>query len=76
MNKFYANLAGLLEVDEIDPDIDLNEYENWDSLTILSVIAMLDSDFGVNMTAKDLTVFKTATELFAELQKRKRNSNV
>lgn len=71
MHKFYADLAELLEVDEVDPDIELDRYENWDSLTILSLIAMLDSDFGVSMTAKDIAVYKTAAELYAELQNKK-----
>lgn len=71
MHKFYTDLAELLEVDEVDPNMDLDRYDNWDSLTILSLIAMLDSDFGVNLTAKDIAGFKTASELFAELQKKK-----
>ena len=73
MEKFYVELASLLEVDLIDPSRDLESYENWDSLTILSLIAILDSDFGVNMTSKDIARFKTASELFAKLQKTKNN---
>lgn len=71
MDKFYTDLADLLEVDEIDPAHALEDYENWDSLTIISLIAMLDSDFGVNMTAKDIGEFKTPAELFAEVQRKK-----
>lgn len=70
MEKFYANLAELLEVDAVDPDIQLDSYVNWDSLTILSLIAMLDAEYGVNMTVKDIVGFKNAAELYAELQKK------
>lgn len=71
MDKFYDNLAELLEVDAIDPDQPLDEYENWDSLTVISFIASLDADYGVNMTAKDIAAFSTAGQLFAEVERRK-----
>lgn len=71
MNKFYENLAELLEVDAIDPNQPLDEYENWDSLTVISLIASLDADYGVNMTSKDIAAFTTAGQLFAEVELRK-----
>jgi acyl carrier protein len=71
MDKFYENLAELLEVDAVDPAQPLEEYENWDSLTILSIIASLDSNYGVNMTAKDIAALGTASQLFDEVQRRK-----
>ena len=71
MDKFYANLAELLEVDVIDPEQPLDEYENWDSLTVITFIASLDTDYGVNMTAKDVAAFPTADQLFAEVERRK-----
>jgi acyl carrier protein len=73
MDKFYDILAELLEVDAIDPDRPLDEYENWDSLTVISFIASLDADYGVNMTAKDIAAFFTAGQLFTEVERRKTN---
>lgn len=70
MEKFYENLAELLEVDAIDPAQPLEAYENWDSLTIISCIALLDSDYGVNLTAKDISAFPTAGQLFEEVQRK------
>ena len=71
MEKFLTDLAEMLEVDLLDPDKSLDTYENWDSLTILSVIAMLDCNFGINMNATDISRFKTAAELYAETQQKK-----
>lgn len=71
MGNFYAGLAELLEVEAIDPGKELDSYENWDSLTVLTLIAMLDADFGVNMTAKEIAGFKTAGELYVELKRKK-----
>lgn len=71
MDKFYENLAELLEVDALDPAQPLDSYENWDSLTVISFIALLDSDYGVNMNAKDIAAFTTAGQLFEDIQRRK-----
>lgn len=71
MDKFYDKLAELLEVDAVDPAQALDSYENWDSLTVISFIALLDSDYGLNLTAKDISAFATAGQLFDEVQRRK-----
>lgn len=72
MEKFYTGLAELLEVDEIDGDRSLIEYDNWDSLTVLSLTVMLDKEFGVSMTARDINLYPTAAELFAQVQRQAR----
>ena len=58
-------------MDLIDPHQPLDEYENWDSLTVISLIASLDTYYGVNMTAKDIAAFPTPDKLFAEVERRK-----
>ena len=68
MDKFYADLAELLEVDAVDPAKALDSYDNWDSLTILSLITMLDADFGVTMHASDIRQFNSAADLLAGVQ--------
>jgi acyl carrier protein len=72
MEKFYASLAELLEVDEIDANRTLKDYDNWDSLTVLSLTVMLDKEFGVSMTARDINLYPTAAELFAQAQRQAR----
>ena len=39
MDEFYTNLVDIFEVDEVNPDSVLRDFENWDSLTVLSVLA-------------------------------------
>jgi len=72
MDKFLDHLAELLEVDAVDPEKPLSEYENWDSLTVISFIAWLDADHGINMTAKDVAAFSNAGQLFAEVARKKK----
>jgi acyl carrier protein len=71
MNEFYSKLAELLEVEETKPSDVLADSPLWDSLTQLSLIAMLDADYGVNLTAADLRAIRTAGDLEARVAARK-----
>jgi acyl carrier protein len=71
MEKFYADLADLLEVDEVAPGDVLVDFENWDSLTVLSLITMVDADFDVTLHAQDIRAFKTVAELYEGVLARK-----
>ena len=42
----------------------LRDYENYDSLTELSILAMLDSDFGIEIEMEEYNKYKTVEELF------------
>lgn len=75
MQVFYDNMAEILEVDEVKPNDILQDFENWDSLTILSVLAMLDANFGVNMTAKNLQKIETVGELATFIDSRREEKN-
>jgi len=62
--KFYREIADILEVDDLtDTDI-LANYATWDSLSILSAVAMIGSRYRVNLTARDLRSVATAGELY------------
>jgi acyl carrier protein len=63
MGDLYPRLAELLEVDAVQPSDVLEAFALWDSLTVLSVLAVLDSAYGVNLTAQDLRAIRTAGEL-------------
>jgi acyl carrier protein len=72
MEKFYLNLAELVEVDEVKPDDVLRDFASWDSLTVLAVVATLDSEYGVNMTAADMRDIETAGQLASAVESRRR----
>ena len=56
--KFIYLLADILamDVNEIKMHDKFRDYANWDSLTYLSVIAMMDEEFDVQVESRD---FKT-----------------
>ncbi|MDD5309572.1 MAG: acyl carrier protein [Deltaproteobacteria bacterium] len=59
MDPFYSKLAEILEVEEVGENSQLDTFPAWDSLGVLSVIAMIDSQYGVNLTSLDLVEIKT-----------------
>ena len=46
MENMYEELAELLEVDEVKDNEILSEFECWDSLTVLSIIAWDSENYG------------------------------
>lgn len=65
--KFVNSFA--LQFDETDPqsiriDTNFKDLEEWSSLTALSIMAMVDEEYGVNLTAEDLKNSNTLGDIF------------
>jgi acyl carrier protein len=71
MNDFLNKLTSILEVDVVNQDDLFEGFDAWDSLTVLSVIAMIDADYNINLIATDLAGVKTPGELYALLETKK-----
>jgi acyl carrier protein len=71
MNEFLPKVARILEVDEVKETDDLKAFPQWDSLTVLSVIAMLDADYGINLRAADFQQISTVGDLWKLVQAKK-----
>ena len=54
--QFMDEIANILDVDAVDESANLRDYESWDSLSILSIVALADSKFGFT-TVADLWAF-------------------
>ncbi len=64
--EFFEHLLEALEPEEeisLDQDTDLREVEEYDSLTVLSIIAMTDEHFGVTLSAQDFKEITTVQSL-------------
>ena len=57
MEELVAKSAEILEEENLDINKKFAEYEGWDSLAGLSLIAMLDSDYHKTMKTKDILAF-------------------
>ena len=71
MSEFLKHLAGILEVPQVEASDDLKSFPQWDSLSVLSVIAMLDANYGINLRAADFEKVNSAGELWSLVQGRK-----
>jgi acyl carrier protein len=71
MNEFLNRIADILEVDELQETDDLKAFAHWDSLSVLSVIAMLDANYGVNLQAADFGPIQSVGDLWRLVQSRK-----
>jgi acyl carrier protein len=72
MEEFLKRLAEILEVDEVQGSSVLRDFAEWDSLSALSVIAMLDAGYGVQLSANDLKNLDTAEGLYDLVLERRR----
>ena len=65
MNKpeLYQRLAEILDVEEVKPESVLKDFDGWDSLAVLSVLAMADSKYGLSLKADEVRSAATAANL-------------
>ena len=64
-------MAEILEVEQVNPSDELESFDAWDSLTILSIIALCDDNYGVQLSAeeiKDSTTIKGLNDLIISKQ--------
>ena len=66
MSEFYEGLAEILEidVDQVQPDLSLEE-GGWDSLAVVSTIALIDDVFDVTVHPDRLSDCKTVADIEA-----------
>lgn len=56
---------------EFDPDTEFKALDEWESLTALTIIAMIDKEYGVTVDGKDIREAETIEELFNRVQELK-----
>lgn len=68
MDAFLVKLAEILEVDKVELNDVLKDFDEWDSLTSLSIIATIDADFSVNISVEELLSASTVGDLVSLIQ--------
>ena len=63
MEDFYEELAVILEEEVVRRDDVLEDFEEWDSLTSLAIVAMLSEKYGVEVRGGDLETIVSAGDL-------------
>ncbi len=72
MDLFLQKLAEILEVDSVNETDILSSFDQWDSLTTLTIIATIDADFNVNISAEELATLITVRDLVAAIESKRK----
>ena len=67
MKDFIENFKEILDEPEeinLSPETTFNDIDEWDSLTNLSLMAMVDSDYNVKLNADEIKESETLLDLF------------
>ena len=59
MRDIVTDLEEILEVEELDLNLKFKDLEEWDSLSVLSTLALLDSDYGISLTKEEIEAFSS-----------------
>ena len=68
-DRFYSSMAEILEVEGVKDGDVLRQFDAWDSLTKLSIIALAGSEYKTQLTARELDAMETVGALKAHLAK-------
>ena len=63
MDELKKEIAEILELDEIHDEDILDEYEFWDSLSILSILAMISEQYDIAISSEQIDECKTLKDL-------------
>lgn len=64
ISEFTKQLTDLLEIeDELSPETNLKDYEEYDSLAIMSLVAYIHKNFGKQFNARQLNQIDTVSSL-------------
>lgn len=70
MNEFIEKFKDALDiVGEFDINVELEEFEEWDSMGYISIMSMIDEEYGKEVDANQLKVCKTLTDLYELVSK-------
>ena len=67
MKNFLENFKEILDEPEeinLSPETTFKDIDEWDSLTNLSLMAMVDSEYNVKLNADEINECKTLLSLF------------
>ena len=65
MEKFIENLIDVMDIEEeITADTLLENLEEWDSLSLVSFMAMANSEYGKRIVPADVKMAKTVADLY------------
>ena len=74
INEFIDNLAAQFDdtpADQIKPETEFRALDEWSSLVALSIIAMVDEEYGVTLKGDDIKNATTVQDIFSTVVAKK-----
>lgn len=71
IRNFEESIEGL-ETGAVRPDTVMRDLPQWDSLAVLTTLAMIDAEYEASLSANELAEQRTIQELFEVVKARKR----
>lgn len=62
MENLIAQLEEILEATNLDLTKKFKDFDEWDSLSSLTIISLLDSNYKIKMTNPEILAFKNLAE--------------
>jgi len=70
VTEFIEKFKEALDIEgEFDINVELEEFEEWDSMGYISVMSMLDEEYGKEVNANQLKDCKTLADLYELVSK-------
>ena len=67
VEKLVAIIKEALELEHVELNDFLDSYDTWDSLGRLSLIALIDEHFDIQISDKEFNEFETVNDVFNSL---------
>lgn len=76
IEQFIPKLADAIEADSasLSPDVEYKRLPMWDSLNALALIALVDAEYDVTVTGRDIESTATIQNLWDLIESRSRKS--
>jgi acyl carrier protein len=69
--RLFAEQFDDVDASTLTPETNFREIQDWSSLVALSVIVMVDEEFGVLLKGDDIRDSKTISDLFSKIETKK-----
>jgi acyl carrier protein len=70
VNEFMEKFKDALDIEsKLDINVELDELEEWDSMGYISIMSMLDEEYGKEVSANQLKFCKTIADLYKLVSK-------
>jgi len=73
MEQFLEQLVEVLEREDIDPEDEFRDYEEWDSLAFLSIIAMIDDNYDMVIPGQEFEKLNKVIDIYNYINNHHKN---